>query len=36
VSSDQSVVASGYTVHAALDATGRPCRLPPRVAEMLP
>ena len=32
---DQTVVASGYTVHAALDSAGRPCRLPPRVTEML-
>ncbi len=27
---------SGYTVHAAVDPTGRPCRLPARVAEVLP
>jgi acyl-CoA thioester hydrolase len=27
--------AVGHTVHAALDAAGRPCRLPPRVREML-
>lgn len=26
---------SGYTVHAAVDATGRPCRLPGRVRELL-
>jgi acyl-CoA thioester hydrolase len=26
------VCASGYTVHAALDPRGRPCRLPARVA----
>jgi acyl-CoA thioester hydrolase len=32
---DGSRVASGYTVHAALDATGRPCRLPDRVRAML-
>jgi acyl-CoA thioester hydrolase len=32
---DNTVVASGYTVHAALDAAGRPSRLPPRVTEML-
>ncbi|HEY6360150.1 MAG TPA: thioesterase family protein [Vicinamibacterales bacterium] len=32
---DRTVVASGYTVHAALDATGRPSRLPARVTEML-
>ena len=29
------VAASGYTVHATLDANGRPCRLPARVAETL-
>jgi acyl-CoA thioester hydrolase len=28
-------LASGYTVHAALDSGGRPCRLPDRVREML-
>jgi acyl-CoA thioester hydrolase len=28
-------VASGYTVHAALGANGRPCRLPARVAALL-
>jgi acyl-CoA thioester hydrolase len=28
-------VAEGYTVHAALDAAGRPCRLPERVRAML-
>ncbi len=32
---DETVTASGYTVHAALDTNGRPCRLPPRVREML-
>ena len=26
--------AAGRTVHAALDASGRPCRLPPRVVEV--
>jgi acyl-CoA thioester hydrolase len=31
---DQTVAASGRTVHAALDASGRPCRLPPRVREV--
>jgi acyl-CoA thioester hydrolase len=35
VRDDQALVASGYTVHAALDASGRPCRLPSRVTEML-
>jgi acyl-CoA thioester hydrolase len=29
------LLASGYTVHASLDATGRPCRLPARVRELL-
>jgi acyl-CoA thioester hydrolase len=28
-------VAVGYTVHAALDRRGRPCRLPPRVRDLL-
>ena len=28
-------VAEGYTVHAALDRAGRPCRLPERVRAML-
>ena len=32
---DDAVAASGYTVHAALDTNGRPCRLPARVREML-
>lgn len=27
---DQTVTAVGYTVHAALDLNGRPCRLPER------
>jgi acyl-CoA thioesterase FadM len=31
---DQAVAASGRTVHAALDAAGRPCRLPARVREV--
>jgi acyl-CoA thioesterase FadM len=31
---DQSVAASGRTVHAALDPTGKPCRLPARVREV--
>jgi acyl-CoA thioesterase FadM len=29
---DGVVAAAGHTVHAALDSTGRPCRLPERVA----
>jgi acyl-CoA thioester hydrolase len=32
---DESPVATGHTVHAAVDASGRPCRLAPRVREML-
>ena len=31
---DQELVASGRTVHAALDPTGRPCRLPERVRQV--
>src|SRR5262245_62643129 len=30
---DRAVAASGRTVHASLDASGRPCRLPSRVRE---
>ena len=30
---DAVVTAEGYTVHAAVDATGRPCRLPGRVKD---
>ena len=30
----QVVAASGRTVHAALDPSGRPCRLPARVREV--
>ena len=32
---DATVLASGHTVHAAVDGTGRPCRLPGRVRELL-
>ena len=32
---DQAPAASGYTVHASLDAGGRPCRLPERVRGLL-
>ena len=32
--SDATPVASGHTVHAALDPTGRPCRLPQRIREV--
>jgi acyl-CoA thioester hydrolase len=35
VRADRTLAASGYTVHAALDAGGRPCRLPARVTGML-
>lgn len=31
---DQSVAASGRTVHAALDAAGKPCRLPERLRQV--
>jgi acyl-CoA thioester hydrolase len=30
-----ALVAEGHTVHAALDANGRPCRLPARVLALL-
>jgi acyl-CoA thioester hydrolase len=32
---DQALAAVGYTVHAALDPNGRPCRLPDRVRSLL-
>jgi len=31
---DDQVSASGRTVHAALDTSGRPCRLPARIREV--
>ena len=31
---DQTVAASGRTVHASLDPAGKPCRLPARVREV--
>jgi len=31
---DQSVAASGRTVHAALDLGGKPCRLPDRITQV--
>lgn len=31
---DQVVAAQGHTVHAAVDPSGRPCRLPARVKEV--
>jgi acyl-CoA thioester hydrolase len=34
-SADQATIASGTTVHATLDRTGRPCRLPERVKNIL-
>ena len=34
-SADQATIASGATVHATLDRTGRPCRLPERVKSIL-
>jgi acyl-CoA thioester hydrolase len=30
-----TLVAEGHTVHAALGTNGRPCRLPPKVRELL-
>ena len=32
---DAEVLATGYTVHAALDRAGRPCRLPAAVVTLL-
>ena len=32
---DQALTALGYTVHATLDASGRPCRVPERVRALL-
>jgi acyl-CoA thioester hydrolase len=34
VTSASLVAATGKTVHAALDLTGRPCRLPQRIREV--
>jgi acyl-CoA thioester hydrolase len=31
---DQSLTASGRTVHAAVDLAGRPCRLPERIRQV--
>ena len=31
---DQSLAASGRTIHAAMDPTGKPCRLPDRIQEV--
>lgn len=33
--SDAATVATGYTVHATIDRTGRPVRVPARVKELL-
>jgi len=33
---DDTAIAAGHTVHAAVDPDGRPCRLPDRVCEMFP
>jgi len=32
---DGSIAATGHTVHASINASGRPCRLPSRVMAML-
>ena len=32
---DATELGTGHTVHAAVDATGRPCRLPGRVRELI-
>jgi len=32
---DDTLLAEGHTIHAAVDLTGRPCRLPDRVRESL-
>jgi acyl-CoA thioesterase FadM len=32
---DNSVLATGSTVHASLDSRGRPCRMPDRVRALL-
>ena len=34
--SDEAVLAGGHTVHACLDATGKPRRLPERVSALFP
>ena len=31
---EQSVTASGHTIHAALDRAGKPCRLPDRIRQV--
>ena len=32
---DDTLLATGYTIHASLDRGGRPCRLPDRVRQLL-
>jgi acyl-CoA thioester hydrolase len=32
---EEAPLATGYTAHAALDGSGRPCRLPARVRDLL-
>jgi acyl-CoA thioester hydrolase len=32
---EDAPLATGHTIHAAMDRTGRPCRLPPAVRELL-
>jgi acyl-CoA thioester hydrolase len=32
---DEEPLATGHTIHAAMDPTGRPCRLPQAVRELL-
>jgi acyl-CoA thioester hydrolase len=34
-SSDRATIATGSTIHATLDRSGRPCRLPERVKRVL-
>jgi len=36
VSASGATAATGYTVHASLDASGKPCRLPDRVRQVMP
>jgi acyl-CoA thioester hydrolase len=36
LSASGATAATGYTVHAALDASGKPCRLPDRVRQVMP
>jgi acyl-CoA thioester hydrolase len=35
VARDAAVLTRGHTVHAAIDVSGKPCRLPARVLDML-